>query len=443
MNATETNLQAVLASPWPRFLFEDIETMSRENLARLQEARLMAMIQRAYEHAPLIRQLWDAAKLRPQNVRSVADFVERAPFTSKDILRRFRDTARDPYAGMLCVQQAELTGIGFTSGTTGDPTLLSRYTEASYAREYWNMGARPGDYVASVLFTFRSGHTKRYFTDLGMVPILFTHTPAELPRFIEASLRFRPTVVGVLSTPLLHTFDQLFERTRQDPVDIFSSYRGALFGGEPLSARFRQLTKSWNLELFETTSVGDVSQASECFAHDGMHVCEDHTIVECLDPNGSTPVRDGEIGEMVVTAIEDHVLPVIRYRTDDLVTMTREPCRCGRTHARIRVMGRKGDLVSIAGRSILPKDILPLLDGQAGISGSLFQISREAAKRDVLHVRVGHDPARAREELTRIASRLRDLLTAELALRVEIELVPEAELLKLGPPHKIPRVVDR
>jgi phenylacetate-CoA ligase len=428
---------------WPRFLFEDIETMSRQELERLQEARLMTMIRRAYDHAPLIRQLWDAAKLRPTQVRSISDFVAQAPFTSKDILRRFRDSHADPYAGMLCVTQAELTGVGFTSGTTGDPTLLSRFTEATYAREYWNMGARPGDYVASVLFTFRSGHTKRYFTDLGMVPILFTHTPQELPRFIEASLRFRPTVIGVLSTPLLHTLEQLFERTGQDPRDVFSSYRGAIFGGETLSARFRQLTKSWNLELFETTSVGDVSQASECYAHDGMHVCEDHTIVECLDPNGSTPVREGEIGEMVVTAIEDHVLPVIRYRTDDLITLTRQPCRCGRTHARIRVMGRKGDLVWIAGRSILPRDILPLLEGQAGVSGSLFQIIREAAKRDVLRLRIGHDPTHGSAELTRTASQLRDLLTAELALRVEIELVPEAELLKLGPPHKIPRVSDR
>jgi phenylacetate-CoA ligase len=428
---------------WPRFLFEDIETMSRQELERLQEARLMTMIRRAYDHAPLIRQLWDAAKLRPTQVRSISDFVAQAPFTSKDILRRFRDSHSDPYAGMLCVTQAELTGVGFTSGTTGDPTLLSRFTEATYAREYWNMGARPGDYVASVLFTFRSGHTKRYFTDLGMVPILFTHTPQELPRFIEASLRFRPTVIGVLSTPLLHTLEQLFERTGQDPRDVFSSYRGAIFGGETLSARFRQLTKSWNLELFETTSVGDVSQASECYAHDGMHVCEDHTIVECLDPNGSMPVREGEIGEMVVTAIEDHVLPVIRYRTDDLITLTRQPCRCGRTHARIRVMGRKGDLVWIAGRSILPRDILPLLEGQAGVSGSLFQIIREAAKRDVLRLRIGHDPTHGSAELTRTASQLRDLLTAELALRVEIELVPEAELLKLGPPHKIPRVSDR
>jgi phenylacetate-CoA ligase len=174
-----------------------------------------------------------------------------------------------------------------------------------------------------------------------------------------------------------------------------------------------------------------------------MHVCEDHTIVECLDPNGSMPVREGEIGEMVVTAIEDHVLPVIRYRTDDLITLTRQPCRCGRTHARIRVMGRKGDLVWIAGRSILPRDILPLLEGQAGVSGSLFQIIREAAKRDVLRLRIGHDPTHGSAELTRTASQLRDLLTAELALRVEIELVPEAELLKLGPPHKIPRVSDR
>jgi phenylacetate-CoA ligase len=403
----------------------------------------MTMLRRAYDRAPLIRHLWDAAKLRPTHVRSIADFVAQAPFTSKDSLRRFRDTHSDPYAGMLCVSQAELTGVGFTSGTTGDPTLLSRFTEATYAREYWHLGARPGDYVASVLFTFRSGHTKRYFTDLGMVPILFTHTPQELPRFIEASLRFRPTVIGVLSTPLLHTLEQLFERTGQDPRDVFRSYRGAIFGGETLSAHFRQLTKSWNLELFETTSVGDVSQASECYAHDGMHVCEDHTIVECLDPNGTTPVREGQIGEMVVTAIEDHVLPVIRYRTDDLVTLTRQPCRCGRTHARIRVMGRKGDLVSIAGRSILPRDILPLLEGRAGVSGSLFQIIREAAQRDVLRLRIGHDPSRGSAELTRTASELRDLLSTELALRVEIELVPEAELLKLGPPHKIPRVSDR
>ena len=373
----------------------------------------------------------------------MSDFVEKVPFTSKDMLREFRDRHKDPYGGMFTGSLANLTGVGFTSGTTGDPTIVTRFTESVYAREYWHIGARPGDFHANVLFTFRSGVAKRYLTDLGIIPILFTHAPRELPRVVEASLRFRPTTMGIVSTPLLNAFHDYFEKSGQDPTDVFASYHGAIFGGESLADRFKLMTKSWGLELFETTTVGDVSCATECWVHDGMHCCEDQTFIECLDPNGTEPVPDGQIGELVVTALDEAVFPVVRYRTDDLVTMDRAPCACGRSHVRIKVHGRKGDLVSVGGRSVLPRDVLGHFEGQAGVSHGLFQIVRSGAERDVLLLRVGHNEGLDDASVARVGGELREAIGAAMGLNVEIELVPDAELLKLGPPHKIPRVVKQ
>ncbi|MDB5430138.1 MAG: phenylacetate--CoA ligase family protein [Caulobacter sp.] len=429
------------------YLHERIETMPRAELEQHQEAQLKAMLAHAYERSGLVRQVWDAAGVTPKDIRSLDDFRAKAPFISKDAVRDFRDANNDPCGGLNCAGPGELKGVGSTSGTTGDPTPVPQGVRQppsiGYARDLWHIGARPGDYVSNIMFTFRGGHRGRVMQEVGFTPILFTLSPLEMPRLCEASKRFRPTALTLMANPLLIALEQLFEKTGEDPTDVFKSYKGAIFGGEPLGARLKGLAKSWGLEIFETTSLGDIAGATECRVHDGHHAWEDIALVECLHPVTEEPVADGEIGEMVVTALTDRFMPLIRYKTDDLITADRSPCACGRTHMRFKPVGRKGDQIIIDGLSIMPRDVLEVVENHTETRAGLFQVIRPSREMDELRVRIGFDATRLEGAQEALASRLVEHLQAKIGVTVVVELTLNEELLKLGPPHKIPRVTKQ
>ena len=422
------------------------ETMPRHEIEALQTRRLEELLPRVYAHSALIRRVWDAAGVSPEDINSLADFKARVPFIDKDAIRAHRDRFGDPYGGIRIVDDSAVETVGFTSGTTGDPTPvpngITNAVEVSHLRELWHSGGRPGDYIVHMMFTFRGGQSRNnFYNAAGLTPIMIPHNPTELPFLIQALKTYRPSVLYMLSTPLLIALEQYFEKTGDDPREIFNSVKGASFGGEPLSPRFAALVKDWGLELFEHSSLGDVSGMTECSAHDGMHGWEDLALVECLDDAGHE-VSDGELGELTVTSLADPVAPLIRYRTEDLVRVNRAPCGCGRTHVRIWPVGRKGDRTTVQGKPVLPRDIQKLVERHRETRASLFQIVRPKPEMEVLHVRAGYDP-----EATADASELAARLTAELGtafeVSVRVELVSNAELLKLGPPQKIPRVTKQ
>jgi phenylacetate-CoA ligase len=293
------------------------------------------------------------------------------------------------------------------------------------------------------MFTFRTGHSADQWVDTGFRPILFQHHPAELSRLLAASRsELQPKALYMLSTPLVLAIADLARKQQLNLKEVFSCYRGAVFGGEPLGRRVRELIRSWDLEVFEYASLGDICGAMECSAHDGLHTWEDLALVEHLDPrdDSTEPAADGSRGELVVTSLMDDLAPLIRYRTDDLISFTRAPCDCGRTHGRMRVLGRKGDEVLVQGRSVLPRDLVPVLEDVPETAAALFQIIRARREMDRLHLRVGFDPECLQATEKELAGRLTAMMAARFEVAVAVELTPNAELLKLGPPQKIPRV---
>lgn len=422
-----------------------IETMPREAIEQLQEARILKLLPYAYDKSPLVREVWDAAGVKPEDIRSLADFREKVPFIDKDAIRNFRDRHGDPYGGLTCANPPKLQGVGFTSGTTGDPTPLPRseyhVALAGLKRELWHMGVRSTDYFVHALFSFREGLLTDKWLDSGMRPITLQHSPDQMPYLIQISRQYRPKALFMLSTPLVIALEQYQKTTGEDLREIFSSYGGAVFGGEQVSPRCRQVVDSWGLEIFELTSLGDITTAMECKAHDGMHTWEDLAMIEHLDPCGSDPVADGARGELVVTALLDDVAPLIRYRTDDLVRFTRQPCTCGRTHGRLKPIGRKGDEVLIQGRSILPVDIFPLMQQFPEAHAGLFQMVRPQRELDALTLRVGYDESALTDDVRALGSRIAHTLSLTLQVPVVVEAVSNESLLRSGPPHKIPRVV--
>lgn len=427
-----------------RFFDPHIETLPRADIRRLQELRLLETLPKIYERSALIRKTWDEAGVTPADINSLGDYLSKAPFIDKDSIRAHRDAYDDPCGGVRIADYSEILHVGFTSGTTGDPTPVpngrSSAIDTEILREFWHMGGRPGDYVTYLMFTFRGGIARTSFlTEAGFSPIVSAHDPAVIPLMIEAIETYRPTVLYMVSTPMMIGLERYFETSGKDPRKVFQSIKGAVFGGEPMSPHFAALAKSWGLEIFDYTTLGDVAGAMECSEHNGFHGWEDLALIENLDPQGK-PVPDGELGEMVVTALADPLAPLVRFRTGDLVKLDHAPCRCGRTHVRFWVLGRLGDQTIVNGTSILPRDIQRIVEQEPATRSALFQIIRPQPEMDKLRLRVGYDSERLTGTLDALAARLADSVSRELEVPSEIELVPAEDLLKLGPPQKIPRV---
>lgn len=424
-----------------RYWEADVECLPRAELDALQHKKLMDLLPWAYGRAPLIRDAWDRAGVTPDAISSMDDFRAQVPFIDKDAMRHFRDDRGDPYGGMLAIDLATpgvFGAIFSTSGTTGDPTLApfaGREGPTILAREFWELGVRPGDCFVEMLFTYRGPAIHWTMRGIGATPIFVDHDPAELPRLFELSREFEPRGWYNLSGPLIVALEEL-ESTGVDIGQALSCFRGIVYAGEPLGPRARRLVDSWGLELFDHTGVGDVGAATECREHDGCHVWEDTALIEVLDPDGDSPVADGERGELVSTTLMNLVSPLVRYRSDDLVRFTREPCACGRTHGRVWPMGRKSDEVVVEGRSVLPVDVWPAIEDVPETAAGLFQIVRPAREVARLTLRVGY----AREG-PGLRGRVEDAVEARLGVRPEVELVDQRDLLRQGPPHKIPRVV--
>ena len=425
-------------------IFDPIETASRDYLDRFQEGALAAICEHAYAHAPLVKQTWDAKGVLPRDIKSTKDFIAKAPIIDKDDVRRFRDAHGDPSGGMSRSIPGETVSFGTTSGTTGDPTPVPNWvssgSELAYGRDIYHMGARPGDHITHMLFTFRGGHRRRMYAQYGLTEIMYTIAPDEVARAVVGSKRYRPTVWSMCSTPVLLMLEAYFERTGEDPVDVFSSYKGAIFGGEPLSGRLKALMDSWNFEMFETTSLGDVAGATECRMHSGFHAYEDIAFIDTVDPVTREPIADGQEGELVVTTLADRLTPLVRYGTGDLAVIDRSPCGCGKNHARFKVLGRTTDQIVVEGRSILPREIMGLVEVHSETRAALFQIVRTAREMESLKLRVGYDAARVQVSHEALRDRLQGSIGEALGVPLRVELIDEQELLKLGPPHKIPRV---
>lgn len=428
-----------------RYFDEAIETMPRPELRNLQQDRMLELIELVYESSALHRQRWEEAKLEPADVRTLDDFSAAVPFTDKALLRSFRESSGDPYSGLLCVPERELLRVGFGSGTTGEPIYFpERFPERPLisdltARDLWEMGLRPDEYMVWMGTTYRSpwylcAHA------VGAVPVMCDHLPDRLPQMLELSRQLRPSVLMALSGPLVAGLERL--AATHDLADAFSSFKAVIFAGEPLSERKRDLIRSWGAsDIFDMSAGGDMVSVFDCREHAGFHAWEDAVLVEVIDPVTLEPVPDGEPGEMVVTALTNHVAPFVRYRSDDLIEWTSERCACGRTHGRFRVLGRVSDQVVVEGRSILPTDVMRLLETLPATEAGLFQIIRPQRDLTSLRLRVGYDPARA-PNAAGVAAAASELLVDELGVPVDVELVCQDELLRLGPPHKVPRVAS-
>lgn len=413
------------------FLEPEIETAPREEISRLQEKRILELVPYAFERSAFYRELWTQAGVQPDDVRSLADFTSKVPTFAKKDLVAYRERTGDPFAGLLCVERGELTSITSTSGTTSAPELLPEIWDVApplpmiCARDLWELGLRPGDRVMVALGTFRN-YFDDFFHTLGLVPVFVDTWLGQGAQILEAIERHSIAYIQ-LFLPAVMEFESLEEK--YDIKSMLSSLKGASFAGMPLGAALtRKVTQDWGVDLFQYTSAGDTGTAWEGRERDGYQLWEDTVLPEVLDPVSGEPVGGGEVGELVATDLDNQAAPYIRFRSEDLVRLTREPSPSGRTHARMWVLGRAGDEIKVGGKAFVLADIWSEVETLPECSDALFQVVKYGDEMDSLRIRIGYVPERT-SDVDELRERATGLLERELEVSVDAEMLTVDKIL--------------
>jgi phenylacetate-CoA ligase len=354
------------------FMFDRAaETMPREEIAVLQLRRLQQTAARAYAKVPHVRAKFDAAGVKPEQIKTLAD-VARLPFSVKTDLR---DTF--PF-GLFAVPREDLLRLHASSGTTGKPTVVG-YTKGDLelwsdlmARSLACMGARPGDVFHNAygygLFTGGLGfHYGAERLGLTTVPV----SGGATERQVTLMQDFGARILGATPSYALN----IAEVAAGMGVDLRKlSLRYGCFGAEPWTEAMRaDLEAKFGIKAQDVYGLSEIigpGVGSECHqAQRGLHVWEDHFLVEVIDPDTLQVLPAGEPGELVLTTLTKEALPMLRYRTRDITRLIEEPCACGRTHRRImRMTGRSDDLLIIRGVNVYPSQVEAVLVGFPGLA---------------------------------------------------------------------------
>ncbi len=406
---------------------EQYECMPHREIEQLQLERLQATVNRAARNVAFYEQEFDKLGVYPEDIQSLAD-IQRLPFTEKQDLR-------DSYPyGFFAVPLREVVRIHQSSGTTGQPTVVG-YT-ANDLRHWTELVARnlvaagvTKDDVVQILFgygVFTAGFGFHYGAEvIGASVIPVSHTDAQ--RQVEMMRDYRTTVI--IGTPYYALrIAAAAEELGVDPHSL--SLRIGLFGAEVWDERAREeIENSLLIKAFDVyglAEIGGPGVSYECEHRCGLHIAEDHYLVEVINPETGEVLPPGAEGELVFTTLNKEAMPLLRYRSGDISRLDLEPCACGRTLARMsRVMGHSDDRLIVRGTNIFPDQVAEVLARIPGL-GAQFQLllDRTAALDQMeVHVEVAQDSPPdsvggliAMEQ--QVAERLQNLLGMSVAVKL-------------------------
>ena len=412
----------------------------------LQLGRLRSTVRRAYQHVELYRQRMDERNVRPEDMRTLDD-VTRLPFTVKADLR-------DSYPfGLFASPLEEVVRLHASSGTTGKPIVVA-YTQHdlgvwtdAMVRTLAACGLGRGDIIQNAygygLFTGGLGaHYGAEALGATVIPISGGNTD----RQIMVMKDFKVTAICCTPTYFLH----LLDRAAEMGVDVRElPLRVGVFGAEPWSDSLRRhIETAGGIKAYDIYGLSEITGpgvGSECRCQAGLHIFEDHFYPEIIDPDSGQPVPEGEEGELVVTTLSKHAMPMLRYRTRDISAFVPGPCPCGRTLRRIkRISRRSDDMFIIRGVNVFPSQVESAL---LAVEGTLphYQIilTREEGL-DQMEVHVEVTPAVFSDKvgaLENLHNKLAQSLYQTLGLRVEVRLVAPQTLKRSE--GKAQRLIDR
>jgi len=420
----------------------DCERMDREELEQLQLERLEATVSRVYRNVPFYRKRFDELRFDPEDLRSLAD-LRRLPFTTKQDFRE-----NHPY-GLFAVPLRDVVRVHASSGTTGLATAVG-YTRndlktwADLVARVLVAGGVGKDDVVQVafdygLFTGAFGfHHGAERLGASVIPV----SSASAKRQIQIMQDYRSTALVTTPSHGLLLADALLEAG----IDRNAlSLRYGLFGAEPWSESLRkELEEKLRVVATDNYGLSEVlgpGVSAECLERNGLHLAEDHFLVEVIDPDTLEPVPEGQVGELVLTTLTREALPVIRFRTRDLTSVSSGPCPCGRTLARMsRVKGRTDDLLIVKGARVFPSEIEAVLFEVEGTAPHYQIVLDRKSGEDLATVLVeasGEPGAPGRAELQAAIERR---LAVELGVSVAVRLVDGKTLQRFD--GKARRVID-
>jgi phenylacetate-CoA ligase len=404
------------------------ECMTRSALERLQLERLKTTVSRCYDHIPFYRKKMDELGVKPSDIRTLSD-VRKLPFTVKDDMR-----ANYPY-GLFAVPMREVVRIHSSSGTTGKPTVVG-YTRndlevwAEVCARFICAAGVTADDVAQVTFgygLFTGGFGLHY----GLEKVGASVIPAaagNTERHLMLMQDFGSTVLVGTPSYALHLGEAVAEAGIRDKIKL----RFGLFGGEPWTEQMRaEIQAKLGLSATDNYGLSEIigpGVAGECEAFkDGMHISEDHFLVEVIDPETLEPLDYGEEGELVITTLTKEACPVLRYRTRDITRLNPEPCGCGRTTVRMeKVRGRTDDMLIIRGVNVFPSQIESVLLEIEGTEPHYMLVLYKEGALDVLEVwvevseRIFSDEMK---QLRQLEEKIKARLQSVLGLSVRLKLV--------------------
>jgi phenylacetate-CoA ligase len=425
---------------------EEIECMEPREREKLQLERLRKLVAYLDERSSLSRERLAAAGVSAGSVERLAD-LKKLPFTRKTDLR-------DSYPfGMFCVGTKEVREIHASSGTTGNPTVVA-YTKNDIklwsevmARCLTIAGATPDDVVQNAygygLFTGGLGvHYGALELGAAVVPMSSGGTKRQLKLMHD----FGATVLTC--TPSYSLF--MAEEAREMGIDPRKApVRIGILGAEPWTEGLRrEIEAAWDMAALDIYGLSEIigpGVAQECPEKRGLHIFSDVFLPEVIDPATGEERPEGEDGELVITTLTKEAIPLLRYRTGDIVSISYEPCGCGRTLPRIsKVKGRTDDMLIIRGINVFPSQIEAVLLQVEGAQPHYQLVVERVKGLDVLEVQVEVDENVFSDEIRKLQELRRKIkkeIESVLTLVVEVKLVePKTIERSMG---KAKRVLDR
>ena len=343
-----------------RYWNEKIETMPRQDIKNYQLQKLKDQVKYCYENSSFYHNKFDEISLKPQDIQSLDD-LQKIPFTVKSDLR-------DNYPfGMVTVNSDEIVEIHASSGTTGNP-IVGAYTKSDLeiwqeimARSIYTVGGRYQDviHIAYGYGLFTGGFGFHY----GAQKVGAKIVPASggmTQRQIKLMKDLGTTILACTPSFAVYLAETMAQEGIVPKRDL--KLRCGMFGAEPWSDKIRErIEREMNIAAFDIYGLTELcgpGVSIECEQHAGLHVWEDHFIVETINPDTDEVLLEGEEGELVFTTLTRTGMPMLRYRTRDISRIETAPCKCGRTHARMkRIQGRSDDMLIIRGVNVFPSQI--------------------------------------------------------------------------------------
>lgn len=431
-----------------RYLEPEIETASRETLTRLQAQRLREQVEHAYRASPFYRRKFDAAGVTPAQVATPED-LRRLPFTTKDELKQSQ-ADHPPWGDFLAVPFEDCLRVHMTSATTGRPLAVLDTKDDwygfyhSYARSLYAYGVRRSDMVMAA-FSYGPwiGYWSGFYAAQDLGALVFPAGGLSTDQRIDALTTYPITVLGC--TPSYALF--LAEQAAKKGIELAKATRIRItwHTGEPgasIPATKSRIEAAFGARAFDLPGLTEIAAwGFECDARAGLtHVHEDYCYPEILDED-DRPVKPGEKGELVFTSLYRKAMPLIRYRTRDVVQLTDRTCPCGRTLVAFEggVLARLDDMKKVRGVVVYPRRIEEIVRRHPGVDEFQTVFRRVEGLDDIL-VRIDASPTLSPDAREAMRRALDEALRLGLGIRVTVELTEPGGLPRWD--HKAKRVKD-